>query len=101
VTRERLVNQRASAALGGGLIGLPLPAREEQARRGIAPDTLEGLNEICNNLAGLIKRKNPQRDAKLRSLERVDPSALPWLSKAATTLGLATSANGALWLAAR
>jgi hypothetical protein len=96
-----LINQRAGAALGGGLLGIPLAARDEQARRGIAKDTLEGLNEICNNIVGLLNRKNPKGYAKLRPLERVNAATLPWLAKPATTLGLATPPNGALWLAAR
>ncbi len=96
-----LINQRAGAALGGGLLGIPLTARDEQGRRGIAKDTLEGLNEICNNIVGLLNRKNPKGYAKLRPLERMNPTTLPWLGKPATTLGLATPPNGALWLAAR
>jgi hypothetical protein len=96
-----LINQRASAALGGGLLGLPLAVRDEQARRGIAKDTLEGLNEICNNLNGLINRKNPKGYAKLCAIERVSDAALPWLTQAASALGLTTPSNGALWLASR
>jgi hypothetical protein len=96
-----LINQHAGAALGGGLMGLPLSAREDQARRGLAKDTLEGLNEICNNLGGLVNRKNPRAYTKLRPLERVKAGVLPWLQAPATTLGIATLPNGRLWLLAR
>jgi hypothetical protein len=97
-----LIDQRAGAELGGGLLGLAPAVRDEQARRGIAQDTLEGLHEICNNLGGLVNRRNPKSYTKLRPLERLDRAALPWLDQAATmTLGLATPSNGALWLVAR
>lgn len=97
-----LIDQRAGAELGGGLLGLSVTARDEQARRGIDKDTLEGLNEICNNLNGLVNRRNPKTYTKLRPLERVSPGALPWLAEPATlSLGLATPSNGSLWLAAR
>lgn len=96
-----LLNQRAGAALGGGLLGLPLSAREEQSRRGLAKDTIEGLNEICNNLGGLVNRKNPKAYTKLRPLERVNATTLPWVSGPAATLGIATPPNGVLWLLSR
>jgi len=96
-----LINQRAGAALGGGLLGLPLTAREDQSRRGIAKDTLEGLNEICNNLGGLVNRKNPKAYTKIRPLERVNATALPWVTNPAATLGITTPPNGVLWLLSR
>src|SRR6185295_15702865 len=48
-----LLNRRASADLGGGLLSLPQAAREEQAQRGLDTDTQEALNEVMNNLGGL------------------------------------------------
>jgi hypothetical protein len=96
-----LVNQRAGAALGGGLLGIPLAARDEQGRRGIAKDTLEGLNEICNNVWGLVNRKNPQTPTKLCALERVSGATSSWLPSAPGVLTLATPGNGSLYLATR
>jgi hypothetical protein len=96
-----LVNQRAGAALGGGLLGIPIAARDEQGRRGIAKDTLEGLNEICNNVWGLVNRKNPQTATKLCALERVSGATSTWLPSAASVLTLATPGNGALFVASR
>ncbi len=96
-----LINQRAGAALGGGLLGLPLTAREEQARRGIAKDTLEGLNEICNNIGGLVNRKNPKAYTRIRPLERVTATAVPWVSNPAAALGITNPPNGVLWLLSR
>ncbi len=96
-----LVNQRAGAALGGGLLGIPVAARDEQGRRGIAKDTLEGLNEICNNVWGLVNRKNPQTATKLGALERVSGATSTWLPNAPSVLTLATPGNGALFIASR
>lgn len=96
-----LVNQRAGAALGGGLLGIPVAARDEQGRRGIAKDTLEGLNEICNNVWGLVNRKNPQTPTKLCALERVSGATSNWLPNAPSVLSLATPGNGAFYLASR
>jgi len=96
-----LVNQRAGAALGGGLLGIPVAARDEQGRRGIAKDTLEGLNEICNNVWGLVNRKNPQTPTKLCALERVSGATSTWLPNAAGVLTLATPGNGVLYVASR
>jgi hypothetical protein len=96
-----LVNQRAGAALGGGLLGIPVAARDEQGRRGIAKDTLEGLNEICNNIWGLVNRKNPQTPTKLCALERVSGATSSWLPSAPSVLTLATPGSGAIYLASR
>lgn len=96
-----LVNQRAGSALGGGLLGLPVAARDEQARRGMAKDTIEGLNEICNNVWGLVNRKNPQTPTKLCALERVSGAVSEWLPSAATVLTLGTPSNGAIFVASR
>jgi hypothetical protein len=96
-----LVDQRAGAALGGALVGLPKVGRDEQAEHGMTHDTLEGLNEICNNLGGLIKRSNPRAPATLCPLEPCDVAKLPWLASPAKTLGFGTPDGGALWLVAR
>ena len=96
-----LLDQRASAALGGGLLGLPAPARDEQAEHGLADDTLEALNEVCNNLGGLIKRANPKISAALQPLKRCDRGTVPWLESARKRLGFVTTDGGVLRLAAR
>ena len=96
-----LVNQRAGAMLGGGLLGVPLPTREEQGVRGLDKDTQEALNEVFNNLGGLVNRANPKCYTRLSALERVTPERLPWLAKPAKKLGFSTPADGALWLVAR
>jgi hypothetical protein len=96
-----LLEQHAGAALGGALLGLPLPAREQQAERGLAEDTFEALNEICNNLGGLIKRANPRLTATLRPLKRWDRGTVPWLESARKTLDFSTPGGGMLRIAAR
>jgi hypothetical protein len=96
-----LLDQRASAALGGALLGLPLPARDEQAEHGLADDTLEALNEVCNNLGGLIKRANPTLVAALQPLKACDRGTVPWLESARKRLGFVTPDGGVLRLAAR
>ena len=96
-----LLDQHASAALGGALLGLPVPAREEQAARGLGDDTLEALNEVCNNLGGLLKRANPRVTAALHPLKLCDRGTVAWLEGARRTLDFVTPDGGVLRLAAR
>ncbi|HTQ07544.1 MAG TPA: hypothetical protein VMI54_26990 [Polyangiaceae bacterium] len=96
-----LINQRAGASLGGGLLALPVAARDDQARRGMAKDTLEGLNEVCNNVWGLVNRKNPQTATKLSALERVSGATSSWLPNAASVITLATPGGGLVYVASR
>jgi hypothetical protein len=96
-----LIDRRAGAALGGGLLGLPWSARELQAERGLEQDTLEALNEISNNLGGVMNRVNPKCYTRLGALER-GPSAPPaWFASVPRRLGLATAKGGRVWLLAR
>jgi hypothetical protein len=96
-----LVNQQAQAMLGGGLLGVPMPTREEQGLRGLDQDTSEALNEVCNNLGGLVNRANPKCYTRLSALEGVSAEAFPWLMKPGKKLGFSTPANGLFWLVAR
>ncbi len=96
-----LVDRRAQAMLGGGLLGVPKAAREEQGRRGLDNDVLEAFNEVLNNLGGLVNRVNPACYTRLGALERLDSDALPWLARPRSKLGFALPSGGALWFAAR
>lgn len=96
-----LLDQRVGAALGGGLLGTALPERSRQAEHGLAADTLEALNEVCNNLGGLINRSNPDLRVTLCPLEAWDGAKVPWLEGARKNLNFVTSDGGVLWLAAR
>jgi len=94
-----LVDQRARASLGGGLLGMPRATREEQGRRGLDNDVIEAFNEVLNNLGGLVNRANPECYTRLGGLERAE--ALPWLAKPGKKLGFSLAGGGALWLLAR
>jgi hypothetical protein len=96
-----LLDQRVGAALGGGLLGAPQAERNEQAARGLATDTLDALNEVCNNLGGLVNRANPRAPVTLRPLEAWNAAQVPWLGNARKTLNFATADGGVLWLVAR
>jgi hypothetical protein len=96
-----LADRRASAALGGGLLGLPWAAREQQGERGLEQDTFEALQEIFNNLGGVLNRVNPKCYTRLGTLERGAPRAPAWFSSGARRVGFATAKGGRLWLVAR
>jgi hypothetical protein len=96
-----VVDARAAAALGGGLLGLPWSTRELQGERGLERDTFEALSEIANNLGGLVNRVNPKCYTRLGALERPLEPAPAWLSSSVRRVGFATAKGGRLWLIAR
>jgi hypothetical protein len=96
-----LLNQRAAADFGGGLLGMPQATRDEQAQRGLDKDAFEALSEVMNNLGGLVNRSNPKCYTRLAALERASLDAVPWLAQPAKMLALATPGGGRLFLASR
>jgi hypothetical protein len=96
-----LVDQRAGAELGGGLLGLPQMARDDQAQRGLDKDTQEALNEIMNNLGGLVNRANPKCYTRLQGLEPASLVVELDAANPAKKLGLSTGGGGRLLFASR
>jgi hypothetical protein len=96
-----LVNQRAAADFGGGLLGLPQATRDAQAQNGLDKDAFEALSEVMNNLGGLVNRSNPKCYTRLAALERASLEAVPWLAQPAKTLAFATPGGGRLVFASR
>ncbi|HTQ03280.1 MAG TPA: hypothetical protein VMI54_05465 [Polyangiaceae bacterium] len=92
-------DRRGGVELGGGLLGLPESTREEQAAAGLAANTLDALNEIANNLVGIVNRANPNSHVRLRPLSLA--AALSTVDAAAHSLRITTRAGGNLWIFAR
>jgi len=96
-----LFNQRAAAELGAGILSGSVAERDEQALNGLSSDSLDGLNEVANNLTGLVNRTNPKRLVKLGALERAPASAPAWLVNPAKKQAYSLRENGALFLLVR
>lgn len=96
-----LFNQRAAAELGAGILSASVTERDEQARDGLSSDSLDGLNEVANNLTGLLNRANPKRQVRLGVLERAPVSAPAWLANSAKKQAYSLRENGALFLLVR
>ncbi len=96
-----LFNQRAAAELGAGILSASVAERDEQALNGLSSDSLDGLNEVANNLTGLVNRTNPKRLVKLGALERAPGSAPSWLTNPAKTQAYSLREHGALFLLVR
>ena len=96
-----LIDQRGAVELGGGMLGLPVATRDEQAEAGLAANTLDALNEIANNLVGIVNRNNPKCYVRLRPLELARPGALDWLASTHAFTRVGTRSGGNLWVAAR
>jgi len=96
-----LFNQRAAAELGAGILSASVAERDEQALNGLSSDSLDGLNEVANNLTGLVNRTNPKRLVKLGALERAPVSAPAWLTNPAKKQAYSLRENGALYLLVR
>jgi hypothetical protein len=96
-----LVNQRAAADFGGGLLGMPQATRDQQAHSGLDRDAFEALSEVMNNLGGLVNRNNPKCYTRLAALERASLDAVPWLAQPAKTLAFATPGGGRLFFVSR
>lgn len=94
-----LVDQGVSAELGGGLLGLPQMARDDQALRGLEKDTREALNEIMNNLGGLVNRANPKCYTRLGALEPASLETEPRLANPAKKAGFSSASGGRLLFA--
>lgn len=96
-----LFNRRAAAELGAGILGGSAEERDLQARGELTTDTLDGLNEVANNLTGLLNRTNPKHQVKLGALERAPASAPEWLKNPAKTRAFSLRENGSLFLLVR
>jgi hypothetical protein len=96
-----LFDERAAAEFGGGILGVAPGERDQQAIAGLTADSLDGLNEVANNLTGLVNRANAKRPLRLGALE-LGPTGLPaWLANPAKKLALSTRENGSLFLLVR
>jgi len=93
-----LFNLRASAELGGGILGVAAAEREQQATLGLTADSLDGLNEVANNLTGVLNRANPKRLVRMSPIERAPASPPPWLASPHKKLAFSTRAGGTLFL---
>jgi hypothetical protein len=96
-----LFNRRAAAELGAGILSASIAERDEQAQNGLSSDSLDGLNEVANNLTGLVNRTNPKRQVRLGALERAPASAPAWLVNPAKKQAYSLRENGALFLLVR
>jgi hypothetical protein len=96
-----LFNQRASADLGAGIMGASAAERDEQARHGLTPDALDGLNEVANNLTGLLNRTNQKRPVRLQRVEHAPANAPGWLQNPAKKLAFSWREQGAVFLLVR
>lgn len=96
-----LFNQRAAAELGAGILSASVAERDEQATNGLSSDSVDGLNEVANNLTGLLNRTNPKRQVKLGVLERAPASAPAWLANPAKKQAYSLRESGALFLVIR
>lgn len=97
-----LVNARAIAELGGGLLGLPEPEIERLAESG-APteDSIAAMNEYCNNLAAAVNRASTGVQVVAEPLEVARPARLGWLPSSSKSCVLSNKAGAELWLVAR
>jgi hypothetical protein len=96
-----LFDKRAAAEFGGGIFGATPAERDREATEGLSADSLDGLNEVANNLTGLINRANPKRPVRLGALEFAAHALPAWLTKPAKKLGFSTREDGCLFLLAR
>lgn len=100
-TAAWLFNRRAAAELGAGILGGSAEERDLQARGELTSDTLDGLNEVANNLTGLLNRTNPKHQVKLGALERAPQGAPEWLKNPAKMRAFSLRENGSLLLLVR
>jgi len=96
-----LFDLRGGVELGGRLLGFPLTAIEEQAKSEPSADVLDGMNEVTNNLGGVVNRANPDLRVRVRPLEKLTRSELGWLPQNSARVGSTTKLGGRLWIAAR
>jgi hypothetical protein len=96
-----LFNHRAAAELGAGILMAGIEDRDQQAQGELTSDTLDGLNEVANNLTGLLNRTNPNRLVRLGALERAPAAPPVWLKNPAKTRAFSLRENGSLFLLVR
>jgi len=96
-----LFNQRTAAELGAGILGGSVEERNQQAQGELTSDSLDGLNEVANNLTGLLNRTNPKRSVKFGALERAPQRAPEWLKNPAKLRAFSLRESGSLFLLVR
>jgi hypothetical protein len=98
-----VLDTRATAELGGTLLGIPGPGIREQIESGEAStDAVEAASEICNNLSGVVNRVSPDCHVRTQALCVYTPGAVEWLAvRPARSLCVAVGDGGRMWLVFR
>jgi hypothetical protein len=97
-----LADIRATAGLGGRLVGLPGSLVEEQSKTGVLSEAvIAAMSEVCNTLSGVLSRVTGNCNVRSTPLESFPADRLRWVGTAKNCQALEKRRGGTFWLVTR
>ncbi len=97
-----LADIRATANLGGRLVGLPATVIDEQAKTGVLSEPVTAaMSEVCNTLSAALSRVPGNVQLRSTPLESFSADRLRWVGSARSVIALEKKRAGTFWLVTR